>query len=104
MQALGEGCPKAGGGKGRKNRFEVLDRLSRLKAGLSAGQRNDWPWFKEAWDGAMVTQHQAQWASIFAGWVQSILDDRRGNAFSSYVYNETLRVFQNTAAVQLPGA
>ena len=66
LQALGEGCPKAGGAKGRKNRFEVLDRLSRLKAGLSAGQKNDWPWFKEAWDGAMEAQHGANWASVFA--------------------------------------
>ena len=44
LEALGAGSPNAGGAKARKNRLEVLDRLSRLKAGLSAGQRNDWPW------------------------------------------------------------
>ena len=48
LDALGEGSPNAGGAKARKNRFEVLDRLSRLKAGLSAGQKNDWSWFKES--------------------------------------------------------
>ena len=100
---LGDGSPKAGGSKARKKRFEVLDRLSRLKAGLSAGQRNDWLWFKESWDAAMVTEHGASWASVFAGWVQTVLDDPRSTAFSVFVYKETCRVFHATAALQVPG-
>ena len=83
--------------------MDVLDRLARIKAGLSAGQRNDWPWFKEAWDHEMVTQHGANWAALFAGWVQSVLDDERSNAFSLFVYNETCRVFKGIAALHVPG-
>ena len=66
--ALGDDSPDAGGTKGRKNRFDVLDRLSRLKAGLSPGQKNDWQWFKESWDQAMVREHQDNWGVTFR-WV-----------------------------------
>jgi hypothetical protein len=103
LEALGEGNGNAGGPKARKNRFEVLDRLARIRAGLSAGQKNDWPWFKEAWDQEMVKQHRAIWASVFAKWMQSVLDDERSNAFSTFVYNETCRVFHGTAALHVPG-
>jgi hypothetical protein len=103
LEALGEGNDNAGGPKARKNRFEVLDRLARIRAGLSAGQKNDWPWFKEAWDQEMVKQHRAIWASVFAKWMQSVLDDERSNAFSTFVYNETCRVFHGTAALHVPG-
>ena len=37
--ALGQGHKIAGGAKGKQRRFEVLDRLARIKAGLSAGQK-----------------------------------------------------------------
>ena len=102
--ALGAGMPNAGGAKSKKSRFEVLDRLAHLKAGLSAGQRNDWLWFKEAWDQAMVTQHGKDWALMFSAWVQTVLDDERSNAFSVFVYNETLRVFQGRSALHVPGS
>jgi len=104
LDALGAGCQNAGGAKARKNRFEVLDRLSRLKVGLSAGQRNDWPWFKDAWDEAMVAEHRGNWASVFSGWVQHVLDDERSNAFSAFVYNETCRVLSGSAALHVPGS
>jgi hypothetical protein len=103
LQALGEGGAKAGAAKARKNRFEVLDRLSRIRAGLSAGQWNDWTWFKEAWDAQMVLDHGASWASVFAKLMQSVLEDERSNAFSAFVYLETCRVFQGTAALHVPG-
>ena len=103
LVALGEGNGNAGGAKARKNRFEVLDRLARIRAGLSAGQKNDWSWFKEAWDKEMVKEHGANWASLFAKWVQNVLDDESSNAFSKFVYNETCRVFHGTAALQVPG-
>ena len=51
----------------------------------------------------MVKQHTNHWASIFAKWMQNVLDDDAGNAFSTFVYNETLRVFHGTAALQVPG-
>ena len=103
LEALGEGNGNAGGAKARKNRFEVLDRLARIRAGLSAGQKNDWSWFKEAWDKEMVKEHGANWASLFAKWMQNVLDDESSNAFSKFVYNETCRVFHGTAALQVPG-
>ena len=86
-----------------KNGLEVLDRLSHLKAGLSAGQRNDWPWFQHAWDQAMVAEHKGKWASVFSGWVQHVLDDERSNAFSEFVHSETCRVLADSAALQVPG-
>jgi len=104
LDALGAGSENAGGAKGKRNRLEVLDRLSRLKAGLSAGQRNDWPWFKDAWDEAMLDNHGKNWASVFSGWVQHVLDDERSNAFSAFVYNETCRVLSANAALHVPGA
>ena len=103
LEALGEGSGSAGGPKARKNRFEVLDRLARIRAGLSAGQKNDWSWFKEAWDKEMVKEHGANWASLFAKWMQNVLDDESSNAFSKFVYNETCRVFHGMAALQVPG-
>ena len=103
LDALGEGSATAGGLKGRKNRFDVLDRLARIGAGLSAGQKNDWAWFKEAWDKEMVNQYGVDWASNFAKWMQQVLDDERSNAFSTFVYNETCRVFKGVAALHVPG-
>ena len=103
LEALGEGDISAGGAKSRKNRFEVLDRLARIRAGLSPAQKNDWLWFKEAWDKEMVAQHGANWASLFAGWMQNVLNDESSNAFSTFVYKETRRVFHSTAALHVPG-
>ena len=40
--ALGDGTEDGGGAKGRNLRWEVLDRLVRLGAGLANGQKNDW--------------------------------------------------------------
>ena len=65
LEQLGAGSPNAGGPRCKKNRFDVLDRLSRLRSMLSAGQKNDWLWFKEAWDTAMIAQHKEQWAQVF---------------------------------------
>jgi hypothetical protein len=104
LEALGEGSANAGGAKARKNRFEVLDRIARTGAGLSPGQANDWPWFKESWDKEMVTEHGANWASVFARRMQSVLDDEASNAFSTFVYTESCRVFHGTAALHVPGA
>ena len=103
VEHLGKGEKNAGGAKGRNNRWEVLDRLSRAKAGLSAGQRNDWQWFKVAWDKAMVEKHGEDWPELFATWIQEVLIDHRSNAFSIFVHNETRRVFHGAAALQVPG-
>ena len=58
--------------KARKHRFEVLDRLSRIGAKLSSGQKNDFDWFKVEWDKEMVKHYGATWASFFAKWMQNV--------------------------------
>ena len=98
-QELGEGSQNAGGAKARSRRFEVLDRLAPLRAGLSPAQKNDWQW-----DQAMVTEHAANWASLFTGWMQKVLDDEPSNAFSMFVHKETCRVFQAALALHVPGS
>ena len=103
VEALGGDSATAGGAKCRKNRFDVLDRLSRHKSGLSAAQRNDWAWFKEAWDQTMVAQHGEHWGSVFSEWMQGVLDDGRSTAFSVFVHSETCRVFHATVAIHVPG-
>ena len=103
LQALGAESANAGGKKAQKNRFEVLDRLSRHKVGLSPAQKNDFAWWKEAWDEAMVTEHRGNWAKIFAGWVQNVMDSKATNAFSKFMYDETCRVFHDSAALAVPG-
>ena len=101
--ALGQGSPNAGGAKAKSRRFEVLDRLARLKAGLSPGQQHEWQWLKDSWDQAMVHEHTGSWGSVFAGWVQTVLNDNRSNAFSLFVYNESCRVSNATVALHVPG-
>jgi len=104
LESLGAGSEKAGGVKGRNRRFEVLDRLARMGVGLSPSQSNDWPWFKENWDQAMLAEHGKDWAAVFSGWVQELLDDEgKSNAFSLFVHNETCRVFSDTPALHVPG-
>ena len=95
--------PLQGGAKGKKHRFKVLDRLALLNVGLSAALKNDWAWFKEAWDQHMVSLHGEQWGATFASWVQTVMNDERSNAFSVFVYNETRRVFLDHVAIHVPG-
>lgn len=104
LDALGAGTAKAGGAKAKKNRLEVLDRMARLGSGLSEAQKNDFAWWKEAWDDAMVTQHGAHWAETFAGWIQNILDATSSTAFSEFMYGETVRVLQDSKALAVPGS
>ena len=66
LDELGKGAKNAGGKQGKKNRLDVLDRLARINAGFSAGQKNDWAWFKGAWDKAMLMEHGAAWLELFA--------------------------------------
>ena len=89
--------------EGERKRLEVLDRLSRHKAGLSPAQKNDFPWWKEAWGEAMVTEHRGEWATRFASWVQNILDSKDSNAFSKFMCDETCRVFHDSKALAIPG-
>ena len=106
LEVLGDGKANGGGAKSKTKRMEVLDRLARRNDGLSQAQRNDWSWFKDAWDLAMLNEHKENWPKIFAGWMKTLcdqLEDRSSNAFSVFVHSETTRVFNETAALQVPG-
>ena len=99
-EMLGEGHAKGGTAAMRKRRFEVLDRLAKYGTGLSAEQKNDWDWFKHSWDQKMKAEHVKHWGSVFAGWMQGVVNqmkDGEGNAFSMFVYNETRRCFNENA-------
>ena len=52
----------------------------------------------------MVIEYGDEWPETFAEWMQEVLIDSRSNAFSTFVYEETCRVFDGAAALQLPGA
>ena len=75
-EELGKGAKNAGGAKGEKNRWDVLERLPRINAGLSASQKNDRV--------SMLTEHGADWPELFAEWMQGVLEDTRCNAFSFF--------------------
>ena len=101
VAADGEGRPAAGA----KARHEVLDRLARLGEGISPAQRNDYAWFKKAWDKKMLAQHGAGWPALFASWSQRLLDAHaRGDraAFSAFMHDETKRCFGEEVALVVP--
>ena len=103
---LGQASRSGGGAACRKTRFEVLDRIAKLGAGLSTPQKNDWQWFKESWDAAMLEEHKADWGGKFASWVQGVLnsmDEGVNNAFSLFVNAETRRVLDKAPALMVPG-
>jgi hypothetical protein len=105
-ELLGDGQPRSGGAKAQKARFDVLDRLARLGVGLSAAQKNDWAWFKSAWDARMIIEQGENWPRTFATWIQQVLDDMThvagSNAFSEFVHSETLRSFSDQPALIIP--
>ena len=107
-ELLGQGLKRAGGAKGQRARFDVLDRLAHLGVGLSPEQKNDWAWFKGAWDAKMVIEHDGDWPLLFAGYVQQVLDDMAkeagSNAFSNFVHRETLRCLSDQIALRVPAA
>ena len=105
-EALGQGKPRSGGVAARKLRYEVLDRLAKLGAGLTPAQKNDWSWFREAWDEKMCAEHAQEWGGVFSQWMQKVLDDLGDglpNAFSTFMHNETVRNFNETPMLMLPG-
>ena len=105
LEQLGAGKKNCGGAAGKKKRGDVLDRMARLGTGLSAPQRNDFAWFKDAWDTAMLVDHGAEWPRTFAEWMQRLLNDipeGAGNAFSMFAHPETRRKFATEVALVVP--
>ena len=106
LKSLGDEQKKSGGAKCRKQRCSVLDRFARLGTQLSPEQKNDWDWFKEAWDEKMATEHAEAWGGVFATWMQQVLDDIHAgvsNAFSLFVHNETRRCLDDLPMLAMPG-
>ena len=88
-----------------KRRRDVLDRLLRSCGGLSPAQKNEFTWWKDAWDKKMLEEHEDEWPRVFAEWVQKVLADFEkgvGNAFSVFVHAETRRCFDGVVALQVP--
>ena len=105
LEDLGKGRSRGGKVVAKKRRLEVLDRLARLGQGLSPEQRNDFGWFKEAWDARMLEEHGDSWPETFMGWMQGLLGKNEagvGNAFSVFVHNETRRCFDGVPGLRVP--
>ena len=81
----------------------MMDRLASLGAGLTPAQRNDWSWFKTAWDEMMCEEHDGTWGSVFAGCMQKVMNDLQepelSNVWSTFVNNEIHRCFSNVPAL-----
>ena len=104
-EAFGQGKARSGGVAARKLRYEVLEKIAMLGSGLTAAQKNDWAWFREAWDEKMCGEHAQEWGGIFSQWMQKILDDVTdgvANAFSVFMHDETKRHFSKTPMLVLP--
>ena len=100
---LGEGRARGGGAQHRARRMELLDRLLRYGAVFTPQQKNDWKWFKDAWDHALSEHRNKEWGSILAGSVQGVLDKLEANdvtAISKFMYDETSRVLLTFRVIQ----
>ena len=107
VETLGQGSANGGGPSGRKRRLAVLDRLRHLGTGLSSAQLGDFNFFKEEWDSKMLQTHTANWGSVFAGWIQGVIEKTMHgtpNAASLFVHAETVRVLHSSRTLSLPGA
>ena len=90
LEDLGKGRSRGGGVLAKKRRWEVLGRLPRLGQGLSPAQRNDFIWFKGAWDARMLQEHGDIWPETFMGWTQRLLGENengKANTFSVFDHN-----------------
>ena len=104
IDQLGQGHAKGGTAACRTRRHEVLDRMARNGIGLSVGQRNDWNWFKQAWDETMAREYTENWGGKFAEWIQGVIDRfKKGeaNAFSVFVHSESSRCLHGERVLQV---
>ena len=70
---------------------------------MSNAQRNDFEWWKAAWDAAMVKEHRAHWGDMFCEWMQALIEETNSASFSQFVHDETLRALHGTKALAVPG-
>ena len=103
VDMLGEGKLRGGGAMAKKNRMEVLQRLA-SHATLTPQDRNDWSWFIEEWDRAMLDVHTVHWGSHFAGLVQAVLQDLETGdkaALSKFMRAEIKRVLSQHGVLRV---
>ena len=82
-----------------------MDRMAKLGTGLSPQQRNDWMWFREAYERTMHAEHGDGWVKLFVGWMQGVLNEINGgtpNAFSLFVHKEATRCFADEVGLAVP--
>ena len=108
LSDLGQGKRSCGGEACRRNRWDVLDRMSRLGKGLSEAQKTDFKWFKEAWDAKMMDEYKGAWPETFSSWMEKLLEDYEQRAavaaFSQFVHSETCRCLAGQERVlEVPG-
>ena len=104
-EALGQGKARSGGVAARRLRYEVIDNMAKLGTGLTPSQKNDWAWFREAWDEKMCDEHAHEWGGTFSQCMQTNIDDVSdgvANAFSMLMYDETNRHFSKTPMLVVP--
>jgi len=99
------GFGKRGGGtaQNRKARMEVLQRVA-THGVLSAQQKNDWQWFADEWDKAMITTHDATWGDVFAQAMQQLtveIESGKTDAVSVFMNRETIRVLSNVEVLRI---
>ena len=90
--------------KAKKNRLTVLDKLSRVGAGLSPEQINDFAWFKESWDKANEELYGANWPEKFAEFMQAVYnsnDSGTPNTFSLFMHAETQRCLSHIPMLRI---
>ena len=107
LRSLGLDQKNCGGAQGKKQRHEVLNRVASLGSGLSTAQKNDWTWFKDAWDAQGVKDFGNDWPWAFSSWIQEVLnlmEKGQTNAMSTFVHDETQRCFSEEPTLGVPGA
>ena len=98
VEMLGHGRLRGGGAAHRNRRLDVLDRIARHGAEFTPQQRNDWKWFKEAWDDSMSESHNKDWGSTFARIAQHLMERLQGGevtAASTFMFTETERCLKD---------
>ena len=101
---LGDGR-SCGGKASGKNGTRFSTDCSAVAVDYRQRKKNDFAWWKDAWDKKMLEEYGAEWARVFAEWVQKVLadfDNGVGNAFSLFVHAETRRCFHDVVALQVP--
>ena len=81
-----------------------MDRMKTLGSGLSAGQLNDFAWFKESWDKKNWNEFEDMWPETFMQYLQHVIDrvdDGERAAFSNFVCDETRRCFWGEKMIRI---